>query len=41
MEKNCKWHFKPEGGSEIGPNDPLHIIQVSQVANLPILVHKS
>lgn len=25
MEKNCKWHFKPEGGSEIGPNDPLHI----------------
>ncbi|MFC4722736.1 hypothetical protein ACFO5O_10410 [Geojedonia litorea] len=25
MEENCKWHFKPEGGSEIGPNDPLHI----------------
>ncbi len=25
MEKNCKWHFKPEGGGEIGPNDPLHI----------------
>lgn len=25
MEKNCTWHFKPEGGGEIGPNDPLHI----------------
>lgn len=25
MEKNCIWHFKPEGGGEIGPNDPLHI----------------
>lgn len=25
MEKNCIWHFKPEGGGEIGPNDPLHV----------------
>jgi hypothetical protein len=25
MEKDCIWHFKPEGGGEIGPNDPLHI----------------
>lgn len=25
MEKHCIWHFKPEGGGEIGPNDPLHI----------------
>lgn len=24
MEKNCKWHFKPEGGADIGPNDPIH-----------------
>lgn len=25
MEKNCIWSFRPEGGSDIGPNDPLHI----------------
>jgi hypothetical protein len=25
MEKNCTWHFRPEGGGDIGPNDPLHI----------------
>lgn len=25
MEKNCTWHFKSEGGGDIGPNDPLHI----------------
>lgn len=25
MEKDCTWHFKPEGGGDIGPNDPLHI----------------
>lgn len=25
MEKSCTWHFKPEGGGDIGPNDPLHI----------------
>ncbi|WP_410220971.1 hypothetical protein [Pedobacter sp.] len=23
MEKNCKWHFKPEGGRDVGPNDPV------------------
>jgi hypothetical protein len=26
LEKGCTWHFKPEGGSDIGPNDPLHIM---------------
>lgn len=25
MEKNCKWHFVPEGGNDIGPNDAIHI----------------
>ena len=25
MEKNCTWSFRPEGGADIGPNDPLHI----------------
>lgn len=25
MEKNCTWTFRHEGGSDIGPNDPLHI----------------
>lgn len=25
MEKNCSWHFKPEGSEDRGPNDPLHI----------------
>lgn len=24
IEKSCTWHFKPEGGIDIGPNDPLH-----------------
>lgn len=23
MEKNCKWHFKLEGGRDVGPNDPV------------------
>lgn len=23
MEKNCKWHFKFEGGRDVGPNDPV------------------
>ena len=23
MEKDCKWHFKPEGGRDVGPNDPV------------------
>lgn len=23
MEKNCKWHFKEEGGRDVGPNDPV------------------
>ncbi|HLN94938.1 MAG TPA: hypothetical protein VK183_04820 [Flavobacterium sp.] len=23
MEKDCKWHFGPEGGRENGPNDPV------------------
>jgi hypothetical protein len=23
MEKNCKWYFKPEGGRDVGPNDPV------------------
>jgi len=23
MEKGCKWHFKPEGGRDVGPNDPV------------------
>lgn len=25
MEKDCTWSFRPEGGADIGPNDPLHI----------------
>ncbi len=24
MEKKCKWHFKPEGGRDVGPNDPIN-----------------
>ena len=23
MEKQCKWHFKAEGGRDVGPNDPV------------------
>lgn len=23
MEKDCQWHFKEEGGRDIGPNDPI------------------
>lgn len=23
MENNCKWYFKPEGGRDVGPNDPV------------------
>lgn len=23
MEQNCKWYFKPEGGRDVGPNDPV------------------
>jgi len=23
MEKQCKWHFKDEGGRDVGPNDPV------------------
>lgn len=23
MERNCKWHFKSEGGRDVGPNDPV------------------
>lgn len=23
MEKECKWHFKTEGGRDVGPNDPV------------------
>lgn len=23
MEKNCKWHFRSEGGRDVGPNDPV------------------
>ncbi|TRW25361.1 hypothetical protein FMM05_08640 [Flavobacterium zepuense] len=23
MEKQCKWHFKEEGGRDVGPNDPV------------------
>jgi|LSQX01.2.fsa_nt_gb hypothetical protein len=23
MEKDCKWHFKAEGGRDVGPNDPV------------------
>lgn len=23
MEKECKWHFKAEGGRDVGPNDPV------------------
>lgn len=25
MEKDCTWSFRLEGGTDIGPNDPLHI----------------
>jgi hypothetical protein len=25
MEKNCKWHFKNEGGNDVGPNDAIHL----------------
>jgi hypothetical protein len=24
IEKECKWHFMPEGPRDIGPNDPIH-----------------